>query len=77
MTRCEIARQIEELESYFCEHRTTHGNPCGGSVYYDEDSGIPYRVHFADGAQDECFRSFGEARKSIEAYVQDRRKEAD
>jgi hypothetical protein len=78
-----IARQIEELEELFVEFRTTDSNPCGGSVYYDEDeetaipddSGKPWRVHYADGAEDETFRSCHEAEWAIRAYVEDARKD--
>lgn len=78
-----INRQIEELEACFAEFRTTHANPCGGSVYYDDDqetslpddSGKPWRVHYADGAQDESFRAYESARIAIEAYVEDMRNE--
>ena len=75
-----INRQIEELERCFAEYRTTHENPCGGSVYYEDEetdlpdeSGKPWRVHFADGGSDEHFRSFSEARIAIEAYVEEMR----
>lgn len=75
-----IAQQIEELESLFCEFRTTDQNPCGGSVYYDEeeetalpdDSGTPWRVHYADGASD-SFRGYHEAEAAIRAYVDEAR----
>lgn len=71
-----IDKQIAELESLFGEFRTTDANPCGGSVYYDEveetdlpdDSGTPWRVHFADGASDESFRTYHEAGNAINTY---------
>lgn len=76
-----INRQIEELETCFAEFRTTDANPCGGTVYYDEnedtslpdDSGKPWRVHFADNGPDERFRRAAEAQAAIEAYVRDMR----
>lgn len=79
-----IAKQIEELESMFEEFRTTDSNPCGGSVYYDEDeetalpddSGKPWRVHYADGTEDECFRTAAEAETAILTYVEDARADA-
>jgi len=80
-----IAKQIEELEAMFAEFRTTDANPCGGSVYYDEDeetslpdeSGKPWRVHYDDGASDETFRHYHEAANAIAVYVQDERRAAD
>lgn len=82
MTAKIINRQIEELESLFAEYRTTDANPCGGAVYYDEDeetclpddSGKPWRVHYADGCEDESFRSRHEAETAIRGYVEDMRK---
>jgi hypothetical protein len=80
-----ITRQIEKLEALFAEFRTTDRNPCGGSVYYDEDeetslpdeSGRPWRVHYADGAEDETFRHYHEAANAIAVYVQDERRAQD
>jgi len=77
-----IAKQIEELEAMFAEFRTTDANPCGGSVYYDEtalpdESGKPWRVHYADGAEDDTFRHYHEAANAIAVYVQDERRAAD
>ncbi len=69
-----IVNQIEELECCFAEFRTTDANPCGGSAYYDEDDERPWRVHFADGALDESFYTFGQARDAIETYVEEMRK---
>lgn len=78
-----VNRQIEELEAAFEEFGTSDENPCGGSVYYDEDeatdlpdeNGKPWRVHFADGAEDETFRTAAEAESAIRAYVEDMRDE--
>lgn len=76
-----INQQIKELEAMFDEFRSTDSNPCGGCVYYDEDedtslpddSGKPWRVHYADGAEDETFRHFHEAENAIRAYVDEAR----
>ena len=80
-----IAKQIEKLEALFEEFQATHENPCGGSVYYDEDeetslpddTGQPWRVHYDDRCDDEAFRHFHEAETAIRAYVWDERRAAD
>ena len=65
-----ISRQINELEAMFAEFRSTDSNPCGGCVYREPDG---WRVHYADGAEDETFRTAAAAAKAIRAYVEEMR----
>ena len=63
-------KKIEELEALFSEFRSTDSNPCGGCVYREPDG---WRVHYADGAEDETFRTADEAATAIVAYVDEAR----
>ena len=54
----------------FAEFRSTDSNPCGGCVYREPNG---WRVHYADGAEDETFRTAGDAAAAIVAYVAEAR----